>query len=112
MKIFLCCDAIFAFLIDVKKIPILVCKGFYQYAAAGKKSCTIATQQIDIVMESVAMPMAGSGCSFRPASKICVIVTRFSGSQDTGLVELETRHRSCVNGLVLAVSSCIPGGNQ
>jgi hypothetical protein len=75
-----------------------------------QRACrTIAAQQIDIVMGRVVMPLAGRGWSFRPAGKICVIVTRFSGSQDTGLVELETRHRSCVNGLVLAALPCIPG---
>ena len=95
---------------------ILACKGFYIYAILPGGTFNAAVRNNGLGSDRVRwLPVRGRA-AFCLAGTICVIVTRFSDSQDGSprwpLWRLEARHGSCEDGLVLAVESCITGRSQ
>jgi hypothetical protein len=111
-----CCSAMRGFFDKPEILFILACKGFYIYAILPGGTFNAAMHNNGLRSDRARLlPVCGSA-AFCLAGTICVIVTRFSDSQDgsprRALWRLDTRHGSCVDGLVLAVESCITGRSQ
>lgn len=112
LQLFQCCAALCAFRSSIRSVLIQGCKGFYQCAFSRHRPGYVAVRKNSSEARDLVAAHARSATAFRPARKICVIVTPFSSSPIHRRGWLRTRHRSCEDGLVLVVESCIPGGSQ